>query len=199
MLGLDVPRQVIINNFGHPLLKTFGPYARDAAHLDELVACYRLFNEAKHDELVRKVPGAFEAVKLLYDAGVKLAIVTSKREYTARMGLRITGLDSLFSVLVSCDTVGLGAHKPAPDPALLALSLLGEKPGAVSAADCVMVGDSAMDVGCGVAAGIRTVAVGWTALERDDVDAAGPTVWVESCQELAQYILTGSGGHSHTK
>lgn len=196
LLSLDVPREEIVANFGHPLSTTFKPYARDEAHLDELVAHYRAFNEARHDDLVRRVPGALECVQALHDAGVKLAVVTSKRDYTARMGLRLAGLEPFFSVLVSCDTPGLAAHKPAPDPALLALSLLGEAGAGPS--DCVMVGDSAMDVGCGRAAGVRTVAVGWTALERDAVDAAGPaTAWVESCAELQEYILTGRGGHAH--
>ena len=46
---------------------------------------------------------------------------------------------------------------------------------------------------------MQTVAVGWTALDRDSVDAAGPTVWVETCEELADYILTGRGGHAHNR
>ena len=196
LLSIEVPRETIVANFGRPLTTTFSPYARDSAHLDELVAHYRAFNEAHHDEFVRRIPGAIEAIASLHAAGVKLAVVTSKREHTARMGLRAAALDAFFPVLVACDTPGLDAHKPAPDPALLALSLLGEAP---SAADCVMVGDSAFDVGCARAAGVRAVAVGWTALDRDLVDEAGTAVWVESCDELAEYILTGRGGSAHVR
>lgn len=151
--------------------------------VDELVAHYRQFNLAEHDRLIREIPGIFEAVVRLRDAGVTLAIVTSKFNATAKRGLACCRLDPFFPVLVGLDDTDI--HKPAPEPALHALKLLGENPGD----HVLMVGDSMHDVSCGNAAGCRTAAVGWTAIARDMVDAAKPSYWVESPEELVRLIL----------
>ena len=175
--------EAIRATFGEPLTLTFGRYGRDAGHVEELIACYRAFNIARHDDLVRRFPGALECVSALHAAGVELAIVTSKLSSVARLGLAAGGLTPFFDVLVGLDSVA--EHKPSGAPALLALRLLGAEPGA----HVLFVGDSHLDIACGRNAGCRTAAVGWTELDRAVVEAAGPHTWVRTPQELVRLVL----------
>ena len=61
------------------------------------------------------------------------------------------------------------AHKPSPEPLLLALERLGSAPD-----HAVYVGDAPVDVAAGKAAGVATVAVLWGVFSRAALAAAAP-------------------------
>jgi pyrophosphatase PpaX len=141
----------------------------------------------QHDALIREIAGVREAVARVAASGqIKMGIVTSKKTSTAHLGLKACKLADFFPVVVGLDCTD--KHKPRPEPALRALELLGETPGD----HVVMVGDSPLDILCGRNAGCRTVAVGWTELERSHVDAAEPHAWAETPADLLTLLL-GSG------
>ena len=75
-------------------------------------------------------------------------------------------------------------HKPDPEPALLALDKLGVAP-----AEAAFIGDAAVDIACGKAAGMTTIGVSWgvggTALQED----AKPDYFVNSVNELGRLLL----------
>ena len=48
-----------------------------------------------------------------------------------------------------------------------------------------MIGDSAMDIRAGKAAGVSTIAVRWGSPDYEEVDALGPDMVVETPSELA--------------
>jgi len=183
LLGREVAAPAIVATFGEPLAVIFARHARDAAHAAELVAAYRAFNLEHHDALVREIAGVRECLARLRAAGVRVAVVTSKVGSVARRGLAVAGLERFFDVLVGPEDTA--EHKPAAAPALRALELLGEAPGA----HVLFVGDAHVDILCGRAAGCSTAAVAWTALERETVEAARPHVWVDSPAELAALVL----------
>ncbi|MCA9494362.1 MAG: HAD-IA family hydrolase [Myxococcales bacterium] len=102
--------------------------------------------------------------------GVGIAIVTSKAKPFAARGLEVVGLE--VDLLVGPKDAA--RPKPAPDPVRFALERL-----VVRAERALMVGDAPSDLLAGRAAGVRTVAVGWTGLPRAELEACAPDHWVE--------------------
>lgn len=141
---------------------------------------------ARHNELMRQnaglitfYPGVPEALRSLCAAGLKLGVVTSQIEGELATTRAALGIDDLIHVWIHSDLV---AHpKPAPDPVLLALEMLGE-----TADTAMMVGDSIYDLGAGKAAGVRTAAVTWGFTELPVLLAAGPDLVLRDQAELAR-------------
>lgn len=175
--GKTFPDSEWIAGLGTPLRVQFRRFTDDPEELQGMIATYREWNLAHHDEMVRGFPGAVDATRALKDAGAKLAIVTSKNRHGVRLGLELCGFDGLFEAIVTSDD--LEASKPDPAPVLAALAALGEQPSAA-----LMVGDSPHDIAAGRDAGTRTAACLWGPFERADVAAARPDYYLASFQEL---------------
>lgn len=186
--GVPVPTDDEIRKrfFGRPLREAFEPYTSDATKVDELMAFYRKFNLAEHDSLAKEFEDLHRVISLLHDKGIKLAIVTSKNDSTARRGLAIARMTEFFPVLVAVDTCPL--HKPHAGPALAALGQLGETAGP----HVLFIGDAPSDIECGKNAGCLSAAVGWTALDRSVVQSADPDYWVETPADLLSLVLPGA-------
>ena len=153
---------------------------------DEVTATYRSFNLAHHDQLAAIFSGVHDTVKTLYEAGVKMAIVTSKTSATARRGLRLFNLEQYFEPVIGVEEVD--KHKPDPEPVLAALRLTGLSP-----LDCLMVGDSPHDLISGQGAGLKTAAVRWTHVAWSDVMAAKPDYVLESMADILPIVFDESG------
>lgn len=180
-LGLEVSAEELYTYFGEPLPATMARWS--PARAEELADAYRIYNMANHDRLLRQFEGVREALEELRTAGVKLAVVTSKKRDTALQGLRVSGLTQFFDAVVGMDETE--KHKPDAEPALLALARMGEQPGD----HVLMVGDSKFDILCGHNAGIKTAAVGWTVQRREVLSESGPDHWIEHPAELVTLVL----------
>jgi len=88
----------------------------------------------------------------LHRIGFELAVASSSSRMRLETALRVTGLDRLFSHVISGDEVASG--KPAPDIYLAAAAALGVDP-----ADCVAVEDTGPGIASAAAADMRVVAV----------------------------------------
>ncbi|HYJ36909.1 MAG TPA: HAD family phosphatase, partial [Rhizomicrobium sp.] len=73
---------------------------------------------------LKPLPGAAELLAMLRARGAEIAIVSSASRASARAALAATGL--AVPLLVAAEDVA--SAKPAPDPYLAALQLLGAKP-----------------------------------------------------------------------
>jgi pyrophosphatase PpaX len=180
-LGLTVPPEKLRTHIGETLINTMRSYSEERAQ--ELCDCYRAFNLAHHDRLIKQFEGVKEAIQELHAAGVKLAIVTSKQTETAWRGVKMAELDPYFDVLVGVDQVQ--KPKPDPEPVYLALEKLGVKPGP----DVLMMGDTRFDILTGKNAGVKTVCVGWTIHDRAEIEALAPDYWVEKPADLVALVL----------
>ena len=98
------------------------------------------------------MPGALDAVKRLYNTGLKLAIVTGASREGMEKTVATYGLGDTVACFVSGDDVI--HNKPAPDCYLLAMEWLG-----VSAEECVAIEDTEHGVNASTAAGIPCLAV----------------------------------------
>jgi len=118
--------------------------------------------------MVKPFPGVVELLSDLEQAGVPLAVVTSKGRSMATRTLRCCDLLDFFPHIVVGDEVTHG--KPHPEPVIRALEALGLEPGP----DVLFVGDSSWDVLSGNAAGVGTAAALWGPMERAVLEEAGP-------------------------
>lgn len=180
-LNRTVPRETIRAHIGETLLKTMTSY--DAERAEELVDCYRTFNQEHHDRLIERYEGVQEAIHALHAAGVKLAVVTSKNTEMARRGLKVAGLDPYFDLVIGVDQV----ERPKPDPQSIFVAC--EKLGAQPGSDVLMMGDTHFDIRTGRNAGVKTICVGWTIQDRAELEALHPDFWVEEPGDLVRLVL----------
>lgn len=181
----EYTRERVIEFIGPSLHDSFSRLIPDK--VEEMTHMYRTFNHEKHDELVEEYETVKETVIALHEKGYKLAVVTTKRSETARMGLKLTGLEQYFPVLVGIDDVE--NVKPNPEPLLKALGQLNSSP-----ERAIMVGDSQYDVLGGKNTGTKTAAVAWTIKGRDFLESYEPDVMLETMSDLLTYLGEDSLG-----
>ncbi len=144
---------------------------------EDMIKMYRDYNKAHHDLLVKEFEGVNETVETLQRKGYKLGIVTTKRADVVEMGLKLTGLDRYFKVVVTVDDVT--RPKPDPEPINLALRLLESAP-----ERAIMVGDNHHDILAGKNAGTATAAVEWSLKGRDYLASYKPDYILSKMPDL---------------
>ncbi|MCL8206628.1 MAG: HAD-IA family hydrolase [Actinomycetia bacterium] len=184
VLGLDVEDARLRPYFGRLLEDQFRELVpdADAATLERLLMTYRAHQAARHDQAVRPCPGAVETVRRLAAAGLRLAVVSSKRRALLRRGLAALGLEGAFHAVVDADSTT--RHKPDPEPVRLALSLLGDPP----PARAVMVGDSPYDMAAATAAGVTAVAVRTPGFTAAELRAAGAAAVLADLRDFVHWL-----------
>ncbi|MHC8515768.1 pyrophosphatase PpaX [Sporosarcina sp. ITBMC105] len=146
-------REDILPFMGPTLKESFDTVDADLS--DVLIQEYRTWNLANHDQLVKEFDGVSETLLRLKENGLKMAIVSTKRNNMVMRGLQLMGLEDFFDTVIGLDDVQ--RPKPDPEPLLLALERLGSKP-----EEALMIGDNTHDIGGGKNAGVRTAGVAWS-------------------------------------
>ena len=120
---------------------------------DEMVAVINwISRHRKHsDKKFLLVPGVDEMLKQL-QGRYPMAVVSARDEYGTLAFLKQFGLVKYFDAVIT----GLSAKhtKPYPDPVLLAAQKMN-----VPAENCLMIGDTTVDIRAGKSAGAQTVGV----------------------------------------
>ncbi|HEX2740118.1 MAG TPA: HAD hydrolase-like protein, partial [Rubrobacter sp.] len=179
----DIPRETLLANVGQPLPRQMELI--DAERAELLLEAYRSHHEEHHDDLIGEFPGIEESLSRLHSAGIKVAVVTSKRRVSVEMALQnYPGLRNVVDRFVTMEDTT--EHKPDPEPLLRGLELLGNVP----KEEAVYVGDSPFDVEAAKAAGLRSVAVSWGAFSEDTLRAAGPDHLVPDIDAVVDVLLT---------
>jgi len=176
---IEVSDQEIYSLFGEPLENSLKKYSKNA---EELLPFFREFNELNHDRMIQSFTGVEEALIMLKAQGLKLGIVTSKRERMARRSLEMLGLSDYFEVLITPEYTL--KHKPEPDPIYKACELLG----GIDPKNTIMVGDASYDILCGNRAGATSVAVSYSMIHPDSIKKAEPHYVVDDLRELVELI-----------
>jgi len=173
------PDDMWIEGLGTPLWAQFGQITDDKEEIERMVQTYRTYNLTHHDALVKPYEGVVEEIRRLKANRKQLGVVTSKLRDGAMRGLRISGLEDAFDVVLGCDDV---THsKPHPEPVLKAVAQLGAKKERT-----VFVGDSRHDMESGRAAGVKTAAVLWGPFDRAHLADLSPDYWLEKPQQLRE-------------
>lgn len=148
----------------------------DDGELDRLLDRMLQFYAANICVHSRPFPGALAALEELAAKGVKLAIVTNKRERFALAILEELGLRDRFACIIGGDTLGEGNAKPSPAPIIEMVRRCG-------GGRAAFVGDSIYDIVAGGAAGVPTVVVGFGFLTQP-VETLGADAMIHSYSEL---------------
>jgi len=175
--GETPPDSVWLEGLGMPLRVQFRTWTDDPAEIEAMIATYREWNYAHHDDMVEPYPLAVETVRALKNQGARLGIVSSKNRHGIERGIAVCGFDGLFDTLVTSDM--LEASKPDPAPVRMALAELKAEPG-----DALFVGDSPHDIAAGKGAGTRTAACLWGPFSRERLAEERPDYWLDSFRDL---------------
>ncbi|MDC0743157.1 HAD-IA family hydrolase [Polyangium mundeleinium] len=173
---------VLLRGVGTPLKAQLAGFADDPEAVLAMIETYRAYNLAHHDACVRPYPGAVSCVRSLAEAGVKIAVVTSKNRHSTLRGLDVAGLSDVFSILVCADDVT--NPKPHKEPVDLALAQLGARP-----EEAIFVGDSLHDMHAGRSAGVATGAALWGPMSRAHLAPSEPSHWLEKPEDIVPLVL----------
>jgi 3-amino-5-hydroxybenzoic acid synthesis related protein len=174
----EPPLQEFFHRMGMPLpdiLRALGLPA-------EMLQTYRKLSRQLYKQ-IRVVPGAYSTLELIRSMGMPIGLMTGKdRERTLEI-LGHCGLKQFFSATVCGDDAYPG--KPAPDGLLALAARFG-----VSPERTVIVGDSVLDIQCGLAAGAQALAATWGFESKERMAGCGAHQCLASFEELDTWLLS---------
>ena len=145
--GDDAVRALV----GHPLAEMYCSYGVSEERVEEYVACYKRNYRQVHTRKTVLLPGTRKAVETAASFA-RLGVVTTKTGKYSRQLLEHFGLMAYFDVLIGSEDVR--RHKPHPEPVHAALEAMGG-----SREGCWLIGDTCLDVGAALAAGVAPLGV----------------------------------------
>lgn len=192
--------ELIIRTFGHVLNKHYpGKYGRDEIlpflgptlqetfdsvdkeNSKELIEEYRAWNLAMHDELATEFDGVSETLNILKNTGLKMAIVSTKKNDMVMRGVNLLDVDGVFDTIIGLDDVT--NPKPDPEPILLALERLD-----ADKEEALMIGDNYHDIVGGQNAGVRTAGVAWTIKGEEFLQTFSPDYMLHHISDLLKIV-----------
>jgi pyrophosphatase PpaX len=179
----DIPRETLLANVGQPLPRQMEFIDAEKAEL--LMEAYRHHHEENHDALIQEFPQVAQALSRLRPAGIKVAVVTSKRRVSVEMALNnFPDLRDVVDRFVTMEDTN--EHKPHPEPLWRGLELVGGVP----KEEAAYVGDSPFDVEAAKAAGLTSVAVSWGAFSEERLREAEPDHLVPDIESAVDVLLS---------
>ena len=173
-------RQRIIETISVPLEQQFAKLSVDDT--DRATQIYREHYRAEAPAKTTLLPGANSAISQLSDAGLKLAIATSKRRSAAEPLLEYLGVLSAFEFCIGPEDV---RHpKPHPECLLLAMDRLQTKPESM-----IFVGDSQYDIRAANAANVQCIALTTGYSTAEELQEHQPTVVLNNLHEVTRFVL----------
>lgn len=133
----------------------------------------------------RMFEGIAPALQSLKEQGYWLGIVTNKHGRGLELVLKANGIHDLF---VTHNHIDNAPPKPAPNMVLNGMRDVG-----VIAADCLVVGDSVLDVLAARNAGAQALGVTWAGRDADEMREAGACEVIADVAELLPAIKRWSG------
>ncbi|MFC5558675.1 pyrophosphatase PpaX [Ureibacillus thermophilus] len=171
--------QDCIKFIGPSLKETFEQIAPN--EVDELIAKYRQWNHAYHDQYVKEFDGVNETLEQLKRQGHKLAIVSTKKRETIERGLKFMKAEQYFDFWIGLEDVR--KVKPDPEPVLLALERL-----KMRKEDALMIGDNYHDILAGKNAGVKTAGVAWSIKGEDYLRQFQPDYMLHHISDLLTIV-----------
>lgn len=172
-------REAIMPFLGPTLHETFNSINPD--QVEEMIKEYRAWNIANHDAKSSEFDGVSETLRLLKKSGLKMAIVSTKKNDMVMRGLNLLDADGVFDVVIGLDDVT--NPKPDPEPILLALEKLD-----VDKNEALMIGDNYHDIVGGQNAGVRTAGVAWTSKGEEFLQTFKPDYMLQHITDLLTIV-----------
>ncbi|WP_336707025.1 HAD hydrolase-like protein [Oerskovia sp. USHLN155] len=185
-LGIAPPTDEALRLFvGPPLAETFALHGVPADRVPEAVAAYRDVYAAGRMLENSLYPGILECLTAVRDAGVRLAVATSKPEVYARRITAHFGIDPLVEGVYGATLDGTRGSKADVIAHALAATSPADAP---PREEIVMVGDREHDVLGAAAHGIGCLGVSWGYAAPGELEEAGALRVVTTTDELARVL-----------
>lgn len=180
-MGRPVPtRAQILAGIGHPL-----PVSLAQLGMPDIPAAtviYRDHYAAIANDLTTLLPGVRETVEAFAEAGLQMAVVTSKRYEAAMPLLEYLRIGTHFALCIGPEQVKRA--KPDPEGVLLAMQTFGVRPD-----ETVFVGDMYFDVEAAHRAGVACLAVSTGYESRASLEALHPAAVFDHMLGVRGYVL----------
>lgn len=176
--GYTLSEEELLSFLGPSLKDSFLRYF-DSSKVTELIEYYREFNHSNHLEYVYVYPTVIETLTYLREHNYPLAIVTTKSNVAAYVGLDTFDLTKYFDEVIGVDDVV--NTKPDPEGILLAMQQL-------DVDKAVMIGDNITDIQAGINAGIYTIGVKWSPKGYQALEALHPDILIDEMKDCLEFI-----------
>lgn len=176
---LQLTPEILLSFLGPSLRSSFEKYSDKDP--DMLCEEYRVYNAAKHNELLKPIPHVKEMLQYFKDQGYTLGAVSTKFTKTVMLGLSVCEIQDYFDVIIGGDMVE--HHKPDPEGIYKACKELG-----VSHDFLIYVGDSPSDIAAAHNAGAYSVAAGWTAKGKEVYNTVEPERIIDDLLEMKEVV-----------
>ena len=182
--GTDRTDEDLMSYIGNPLGDSFARH--DDETKERLTAAYLEYNCARMKENVIPVfPGVYGFLSKIQSMGVRQGIVTSKRETSAMITIELLDLGQYFDTMVFREATERA--KPHGDPLVYAAKAMGVE----DMSRVLYVGDAVPDLLSARDAGCDFALVGWTKMDREELDSLNPDYLIEIPERLP-CIIKGS-------
>ncbi|NLC89841.1 MAG: HAD family hydrolase [Clostridiaceae bacterium] len=176
--GSVPPQEMILSQIGKPLQEAY-PGMADPL---KMVDTYRSWCEGKTDTHTGLYLGVAAMLEELRRMNFRLGLVTSRFREGLDDCMRVHCIADYFEILLSQeDSTG---HKPGPEPLLAAAERLSIQ----DMSRIIYVGDSVHDVKSAQAAGCRSAVVGWTSMDKAELRALEPDLWIDEAMDLPRSL-----------
>ena len=141
----------------------------------------RLFNENLKNIRPEAFPDVIETLTILHQKGFTLSIASSRSHNSLAELTRNMGIAEYIPYILGADDVA--EAKPKPEPVLKTLSDLH-----FDAGEALVVGDMAVDIMMGTAAGVKTCGVTWGNGTKEELVQAGADYTIDQMKELIEIV-----------
>jgi phosphoglycolate phosphatase len=172
-----------IGNGLRNLVTRAAPAGADPSLIDSLLAFYQKDYDLSWQYGSLPYPGVPAMLDALQHDKFKMAVLSNKtHDFTTKMVRGIFPAVDFTQVLGQRDGQ---PHKPDPTGALQLAAVMGAAP-----ENCIVIGDSTMDIETAANAGMRSIAVTWGYHDRHRLEAAGPGHIIDHPHELRPLLAS---------
>lgn len=182
-MGVDVTNVDLRRYLGPPLRQTFGEHFDELEQIEHATDLYRKSYAVKGSHEGEVYPGAVQMLKRLKKAGVVLCTATSKPTKVVTPILEEKGLAEYF------DFIGGASMDESRDTKTDVVRYVLEQP-VMQGKRILMVGDRHEDMRGAANCGLDAAGALYGYGSNEELEPFHPVWMVESCEELAEKILT---------
>lgn len=169
-----------VGNGVRKLVERAVPFSADSETVEKVFADFRKHYAVHCLDTTAPYDGVVDVLRALKEVGVRTAIVSNKSHP------EVQGIAERFFAGLIDKAVGVSdriACKPAPDAVNFALSEL-----KTDKKDCVLVGDSLVDMATAANSGLPFIAVTWGFVDKDVLIGKGASVTADDAAELSKLL-----------
>ena len=176
----DIPEDIFSNMIGKHFVDIFQELKMDTVDFDRFIPIYKAyyFDFIDHSFLY---PHVEETLNYLKEKEIKVSLLTTKVQDQADRIIDHFSLRSLFNYVMGRRD-GL-AHKPSPESLLFICRELQVNP-----AETIMVGDTELDIQCGINAGSKTCGVLYGYRTQEQIEKEKPDYIIPGLNELRNFL-----------